>query len=518
MMSFVGLLTVVSLVVNGGQNAAPDISGLILFAAAAFGVVAGNAVGQRLSVAVVEEMLHERRVALSEEIRRLECSDFEAIGGGRIYDSLTRNSAILSEAAMMAVPAFSAAGSLVLAGFFTLTLSPLIFAAFAVILLASTVVFRRSQRRTREAMERSSADETAFLSLLGHLLHGFKEVKLFEPRADALEAGYLVPASATLQSSQLDSAARINRGIYLSYFFFYLILGTVAFLLPPLIKDAGIVAQGIYVGVFLLSLVEIILRSVPLLTRANFALDSLHDIEAALQAVAGQEPAMGSRPAFRRIALEGATFSYRDPAGQPTYTVGPVSLEIERGELVFVAGGNGSGKSTFLKLLCRLYPQDSGTLLLDGEPVVTETVNDYRSLFSAVFADFHLFDRLYGLTDRTDEEVNDLLRELGIGDKTSYVGGRFSSTDLSTGQRKRLALAVALLERRPILILDELAADQDPEFRRHFYEAILPRLKKEGRTLIVVSHDERYFGGADRVLTLRDGRIAPNREEGDGRP
>ena len=168
-----------------------------------------------------------------------------------------------------------------------------------------------------------------------------------------------------------------------------------------------------------------------------------------------------------------------------------------------------------MKAFTRLYEPESGMILWDGNPVDSNNVTDYRTLFSSVFSDFHLFDRLYGLPEIEEKTVNDLLDDLGIAHKTQYRDGVFTNTNLSTGQRKRLALAVALLENRPILLLDELGADQDPEFRKRFYNELIPSWKKEGRTLVIVSHEDQYFHVADRTIVLSDGQAAVKRQNGE---
>jgi putative ATP-binding cassette transporter len=89
----------------------------------------------------------------------------------------------------------------------------------------------------------------------------------------------------------------------------------------------------------------------------------------------------------------------------------------------------------------------------------------------------------------------------------NFINVKFSTTKLSTGQRKRLALFAALAEKRPILILDEWAADQDPGFRLFFYNEILPYIKNENITIIAITHDETYFNLADRRLHLESGTI-----------
>jgi putative ATP-binding cassette transporter len=160
-------------------------------------------------------------------------------------------------------------------------------------------------------------------------------------------------------------------------------------------------------------------------------------------------------------------------------------------------------------VLTQLYRAEAGAILWDGALVDANNAPRYRNLFSAVYADFHLFDRLYGMEGVDPEHVRRLLADVGLADKTKYVDGRFTNVELSTGQRKRLALVVALIEDRPIYVLDELSADQDPVFRQRYYKEFLPALKARGKTLIVVSHDERYFDGGDRVVVMQDGRFEP---------
>lgn len=507
MASPVGVLAVVNRVIQGGATYSVQGAEVVLFAVSAVGVLAGQMIGARMTVDAVETMLDGMRMRLADSLRRIEFSDFERIGGGRIYDALTRNTAVISEAAMVVLPGYAALGSLALGGLYTLVLSPIVFVTLAAIVSVTAFFYVISQRSVRAALIEASQAETGFLRLLGHLIDGFKETRLHRGRGDSLEEGHLSPASAAFRDARALAGARIHRGISISYGFFYVMLASIAFVLPPFVGDQEVIVQSIYVAIFLLSTVEIILRSIPLVARAEFALSELELAEKAVVAASAGIDAGEAPAGFSEIRARSATFTYRDAAGAPVFAIGPVDLVLHSGEMLFVVGGNGSGKSTFLKVLCRLYPPDGGTLELDGRPVGGPQAGAYRGLFSSVFTDFHLFDRLYGLEGRGADEVNALLEDLGLGRKVRFADGAFSTTDLSTGQRKRLAFAVALLERRPILILDELAADQDQEFRERLYREILPRLKAEGRTLIVVSHDDRYFDGADRVIRFADGRI-----------
>jgi putative ATP-binding cassette transporter len=200
-------------------------------------------------------------------------------------------------------------------------------------------------------------------------------------------------------------------------------------------------------------------------------------------------------------------YSYDAPAGARPFVVGPANFSISSGKVVFVVGGNGSGKSTLLNLLTRLYQPKHGVILWDGVPVDQTNTHDYRHLFATIFSDFHLFDRLYGQPHIDEPAIQSLIQEVEMSDKVRFSDGRFSTLDLSTGQRKRLAMVVARSEARPIMVFDEWAADQDPHFRRFFYDTLIPSLRASGKTVIAVTHDDRFFGAADRVLVMEEGKL-----------
>ena len=158
-------------------------------------------------------------------------------------------------------------------------------------------------------------------------------------------------------------------------------------------------------------------------------------------------------------------------------------------------------------MLTGLYHAREGAISVDRAAIGPGDASWYRSHFSAIFSDYHLFEELYGLEQVGQQRVDDLLRQMGLDQKTAFVNGRFTTVDLSAGQKKRLALVVTLLEDRPIIVFDEWAADQDPAFRRHFYEEVLPSLRSQGKTIVAVTHDDRYFQTADRVLKMDYGQF-----------
>ncbi|WP_447617820.1 multidrug ABC transporter permease/ATP-binding protein [Enterobacter roggenkampii] len=211
-------------------------------------------------------------------------------------------------------------------------------------------------------------------------------------------------------------------------------------------------------------------------------------------------------PNWQTLELRNVTFRYQDSA----FSVGPLNLTIRRGELLFLIGGNGSGKSTLAMLLTGLYQPQSGEILLDGRALSAEKPEDYRKLFSAVFTDVWLFDRLLGPEGQQANPalVEKWLAHLQISHKLELQDGKILNLKLSKGQKKRVALLLALAEERDIILLDEWAADQDPHFRREFYQVLLPLMQEMGKTIFAISHDDHYFIHADRLLEMREGRLS----------
>ena len=209
---------------------------------------------------------------------------------------------------------------------------------------------------------------------------------------------------------------------------------------------------------------------------------------------------------WQTLEMRDVVFQYADK----TFSVGPLNLKIERGELLFLIGGNGSGKSTLAMLLTGLYQPVSGAIYLDGKKIEASNQDDYRKLFSAVFTDVWLFDRLLGPqgAQANAELVSSWLERLKMSEKLELENGTILNLKLSKGQRKRVALLLALAEERDIILLDEWAADQDPHFRREFYQLLLPLMQQMGKTIFAISHDDHYFIHADRLLEMRQGQLS----------
>lgn len=269
----------------------------------------------------------------------------------------------------------------------------------------------------------------------------------------------------------------------------------------------GLLLAALFVRIPLKALLDFFPRS----RGVRLSLERMRELELDIFTEPKEEQPLPASKPFRELVLENVTFHYENDHDQAGFSAGPFSLRMKAGEIIFLVGGNGAGKTTLAKLLCGLYTPAVGTITLDGAPVVTESERAaLRERFAAVFTEDPVFSHLLGVEPEIVAKGSPaLLHELRLAHKVELRGAEFSTTDLSQGQRRRLSLLGALLENRPLLLLDEWAADQDPEFRQFFYEQLLPDLRARGLTIVLITHDDRYFPLADRVIKLDSGQITP---------
>lgn len=345
--------------------------------------------------------------------------------------------------------------------------------------------------------------------LVEQLTRGFAQLKMDAAAAAALRAE-TTAAGRALDEAQLRRLAfDYYRAPLSAMIIFQLGLGFILFF-QPIARAIEPGARFEIITVLLLSYraVTYLVDELGVFLSAEQAVSRLEALEERLtSAVAPTVGPVGpALRTFERIELCGVSFSYREQ-DRPTFTVGPLHLQIQRGEVVFITGSNGSGKTTLMKLLTGLYAPEKGQILLDGEALTAGNRERYRSLFSSVFMDHHLFGPAYGLDVSDPQRIAALLARFNLAGVVRFEHGRFTPLDLSTGQRQRLAMVVALLEDRPIYVLDEWAAHQDPHLRRYFYETLLPEMRAAGKTVVAISHDVRFFHLADRRLHLVDGQL-----------
>jgi putative pyoverdin transport system ATP-binding/permease protein len=339
---------------------------------------------------------------------------------------------------------------------------------------------------------------------------GVKELRMHQPRREAFFSRELEAAAKNVRRTSVAANVIFVGVTSWGQILFFLLIGLVLFALPAFRPtDMRVLIGYCLVILYMMTPLESIMNTLPTLGRAAA---SMHKVEqmGLLLADGGETTTPVALPgaAWGRLELRGVTHSYQREGEAGRFTLGPINLAFEPGELVFLTGGNGSGKTTLAKLLTGLYVPEGGEIVMGSQAVDDQNREWYRQHFSAVFADFFLFDKLLGIEGADlDERAKEQIARLKLEHKVTVRNGELSTVDLSQGQRKRLALLTAYLEDRPLYLFDEWAADQDPFFKEVFYLQLLPHLKASGKTVIVISHDDRYYGVADRVVKLEYGQV-----------
>jgi putative ATP-binding cassette transporter len=460
------------------------------------------------SLRETEKVLHSYRQQQIERARHCDLDAFERIGPAHFFAAVTQQTKILSSSVSMILMASQFVVVVIFALLYLAWLNIPAFVLAVLILGLGGAAYRSRMLAAHAAFQAAASEEYAFFDSINDLVKGFKEIRLNAARS-AEFAAFATTISGRVVELKGEIDSQLTNLFLFSHVIFFGLAAAVVFVLPAygIVKSEELL-KIITIVLFLIGPIVNVIGSASAVANATAACAQMVDLENQLDAASTSS--RGSSEQLRRfdeIRLQGATYRH-DAGGEGNgFQVGPFDLALRRGELLFISGGNGSGKSTVLKLLAALYRPQQGDLVLDGAVIGPERREAYQSLFSTVFSDFHLFERTFGLGDIDQSEAAAWLARMGLADKTALHDGRFDTIRLSTGQRKRLALVVALLEDRPIYILDEFAADQDPEFRRKFYDDILPAMHERGKTVVVVTHDERYFARATRHLIMDEGRI-----------
>jgi len=461
---------------------------------------------------VVEQMVKNTLLRVTDKIRNSDLQLVENLGRGELFTRIAQDTSLISQSGLILVNAAQQSFVLIFCLFYIAWLSKLAFLATVVVIGIGTGIYSRHAQALGGLLHRLSRKEAELVDTLAHMVDGFKEIRLNQRKSDAVFKAF-TETSEAVRDLKINAQISFCVNIMFSDLCFYLLLSVVVFLLPRLVPTYGAVVLMTTAAIlFIIGPLQLVVQAAPVFARASAALSSLHELEQRLDtAGAGTAAARNSRKSFRAfetITLDSACFTYEPMEGAgEAFSVGPLNLEIRRGETLFLVGGNGSGKTTVMKVLTGLYTPQRGAMKVDKEHLQPHNIQAYRELFSTVFVQFHLFDRLYGLENVDEAQVMSVLEELQLVDKTGFENGRFTNLNLSTGQRKRLGLAVCLLENKEIIVFDEWAADQDPHFRQYFYEVVLARLKAQGKTVLAVTHDDRYWHLADRVIKMEYGAI-----------
>jgi len=452
----------------------------------------------------------------------------EEIGGPRVMTCLTDDIEALSGAIYSIPGLIIDLAMLAGCGIYLAWISRGAALAVLVLVVLVTLPYRFLVAKATVSIIRVRDSRDTLFQHFRSLVEGIKEIKLHNDRKNAFLEEDVDGTAKYIRQQNILAMNRYALADGWSQFMYFILLGVVLFAFPSIYHvSPKTLTAYVFISLYMMGPILGLVGSIPPFIRGQASLDKLGELDMALNnmsggakvedsnSIAGLEKIVpGSTPPL--IEFRNVVFRRSGDKNDNAFTLGPIDLTLHPGELVFIIGGNGSGKSTLAKVITGLYPPQFGEILVDGIPVSAASQDSFRQLYSAVFSDFFLFNRLVGLDHSAEwaQRANEYLTALDLAKVVKLDGAKFSTTSLSQGQRRRMALLVAYIEDRPIYVLDEWAADQDPEFRQIFYMKLLPELKEKGKTVVVITHDDRYFHLGDRVIKLDYGKVIETQQQG----
>ena len=481
----------------------------LLFAATALCVMLSY-----MTAAILFERLGQRahaelRSFIAKRVIVADYRQLELLGAARIQSALSEHCTRVAEF-FVSFPVILT-NAVVVAG----CLVYMAFLSWQVFLLAILVIgfgslgYHLAHLRAIRHLDIAAQEQDNLFAYFRSLTDGAKELRLNRDKRTAFYDEVLGQSIEKVRKERTLGMSIFVASASWGNFLIYAFIGMVLFMLVGDVPDRTLIMTGYaLVFVYMLGPLEALLLNIPRANLAQVSADRIDEITRSMLSSEHQTSKV-ELPPLQSIVLQGILHRYYHEQKDEMFTLGPIDLQFHAGEITFLVGGNGSGKTTLAKLLVGLYPPEEGKIILNGVIVDATNRDDYRQFFTTIFSDFHLFDQLLETNHvkDLDQKGNELLAKLHLQHKVKVQDGAFTTLTLSQGQRKRLALVVAYLENRPFLVFDEWAADQDPVFKEIFYHELLPELRAMGKTILVISHDDRYFHLADRLIRMENGRL-----------
>jgi len=469
-------------------------------------------VSEVLLVYLSQKVILDLRMQFIRQIFLTPLRKLEEVGAHRLLAALTDDVGVLA-AGLTTVPVLCLQGAVVLSCLVYLAyLSIPLFLATIVILPLGILGVNALLSAGMRHFARARKEQDQLYKHIRAVTDGIKLFKQHRGRREAFLTQVFEPTGLRYQHENIRGNAIVIAGASCGTLTFFITLGLFLFVVPRMFQISTEVITGyVLIFGFLMVPISVITSLISSLSRAGIALRNIRSLGLSLgsesSAAVGKVSDSGVNEC-RKLELVGISHAYRGEEDSAGFELGPIDLSFRMGEIVFITGGNGSGKTTLAKVLTGLYVPESGHVRYDGQPVDETNREQYREFFSVLFSDFFLFESLLGIDrHQLDDRAREYLSHLRLDHKVKINEGVLSTIDLSNGQRKRLALLTAYLENRPVYVFDEWAADQDPVFKSFFYNDILPQLKSQGKILFVITHDDQYYGVADRVIKLDYGKV-----------
>jgi len=466
------------------------------------------------TIELTENIVSTIRAQIIDKVRQVELQEIETVGTNEIYNAITIDTQNIADLVDILWYIINCLILIAIGMIYLGYISGLSFVYILMTIGLGGLFYVINLKRISKTVLFARDQEQYLFKSINDMIYGIQELKINEKKSDAFYASSYLSNMTRIQDLRIKVGYAISDGILIPFSIWYMAIFIIIFLFPY----AGFLSKKTLIQAFQVILyipITYILEQLPYVFLAGISVKRITLLENRLshliQTSEKTQPTDRMvRQTFSTINFQGIAYSYKDNTQNLQFKLGPLDMTINHNEIVFIVGGNGSGKSTLLKLITGLYFPHKGTICVNNEET---TMNQYRTLFSAIFTDVHLFKRLYGIDQSKHPEIKKYLKMMQIDHVVTYENDRFNTLDLSSGQKKRLAMIVALMEDSPIYIFDEWAAEQSPQFKSFFYYTLLPDLKSKGKTIVSVNHDPQFEDAADRVYYLAYGKIAHVKEK-----
>ncbi|MDR7209888.1 cyclic peptide export ABC transporter [Flavobacterium piscis] len=502
-----GIVYIINNVISGKTDFITDYMGIVFISTVIYTYLL-NIIFQKKINKYSFEVLYENEKKIFDKILKAPLITLEKLGSQRFYTAIEdlRIFATFPEVVTHTINSLLML-LLCMIYLFTLSVSAAVVVVALIVLIAVTYFLVINTMSQKVASLRKYNEH--YYKYVDDVIKGFKSFKLSLHRREKLMNDHLSPNRENAKILDFNINYVFLSINLISQYGLYLVIGAILFLLPEigLLKREDVISY-VVILLFVSGPINNLINMQNVYTRLKVANNRikkfLKDFDSTDAIVTIQNT---DQEDFSLLRFEKIRFEYENDTAEKTFALGPVNLSIEKGEMIFIIGGNGSGKSTFINILTGLYQPTAGEVIINEQQYVKGNTTTHN-LISAVFTDNHIFSKNYDkYTLENNQEYRDLLRIMELDKVIQDDKEDSARRPFSKGQGKRMSLIFALLEDKPILVLDEWAADQDPHFRKYFYENLLPKLKQEGKTIIAVTHDDAYFKYADRILKFDYGEI-----------
>ncbi|MGB3464195.1 MAG: cyclic peptide export ABC transporter [Cyclobacteriaceae bacterium] len=503
--------TIVILLITSSLQNGMEINYLLFY----FGLVAAvylicRKVVQTDMIYLTRNIIYNLRMKMTTKIFSTSYENFEKIDRGRIYAIMDYDIVTLGQAASTLIAVITSIITAIGVFFYMATLSFWATIATVLLIVVITVIYNIATSKTNVLFNEARETHSNYMKLLNGMIDGFRQLSIHKNKKFAYKDEIADTTNEYREKINTASVKFVN-AFLVGESLLLVVLSVVAFAVPRVFTDISstVIMSFVILLLYLIGPINSILNSIPQIIQFKISWNKIQefikDIPATIDLSKTLPPPKNLNTTVEEISIRSLSYTYPAAEGQYSFSVGPVNLTAEKGELIFIIGGNGSGKTTFSKILTGLYQSHDGGIFIEGKQIPAGEVGEY---FSTVFHPLHLFERLYDVDlEKNSNNWKELLTVLELQDKVSIEGDKFSTINLSGGQRKRLALLQCFLENKPIYLFDEWAADQDPEYRKTFYRELLPKMKAEGKIVFAITHDDHYFDVADKVIKLEMGNV-----------